>query len=97
MNPLFEPVMIAGDDQEQHDESSHKGIARAIPAGFEQGDRTEQAGDEDRQPPSAEARARARSLIDELLKLCVESLKLCRTGQKRHVSIDLTGSVGCRQ
>lgn len=97
MNPLFQPGMIRGHDEEEGHKAGQDEIAGAVPAGFVERDDAKKAGDEDRQAPFGEPGAGARSLIDETTESCDQALELGCAGKWSHRLGDLTGSLECRQ
>ena len=90
MNPLFEPAMIGGDDEEQDDESGQHKISGAVPTGFVERDDANEASHENGQPPFGEAGTGACSASDEPFYACDQALQLCRAGDGSHFSTDLT-------
>lgn len=76
MNPLFEPVMIRGNDEKADEKSCQRQVAAVVPAGFEQNDAAEKSGNEDREPPSSESGAGRGAACDPLVNPADEPLEL---------------------
>lgn len=76
MNPLFEPVMIRGNDEKADEKSCQRQVAAVVPAGFEQNDAAEKSGNEDREPPSSESGAGGGATCDPLVNPADEPLEL---------------------
>lgn len=76
MNPLFEPVMIRGNDEKADEKSGQRQVAAVVPAGFEQNDAAEKSGNKDREPPSSESGAGRGATCDPLVNPADEPLEL---------------------
>jgi len=76
MNPLFEPVMIRGNDEKADEKSGQCQVAAVVPAGLEQNDAAEKSGNKDGEPPSSESGAGRRAACDPLVNPADEPLEL---------------------
>lgn len=78
MNPLFEPVMIRGDNHKQSDKSSDRQVAAVVPADFEQGDARDESGNKNNQPPAGKSGAGGGAACEQALDPSDAALELRR-------------------
>lgn len=104
MNPLFQPGMIAGHEQEEGEEAAERQIAGLVPAEPVEGDRAEQRGHEEDQAPARERGAGPMTLHEQSRRSAQQPLQ--RLFSRRsvwgpsvvlHGRFDLTGWAWLRQ
>ena len=78
MNPLFEPVMIRGNDHKQDDKSSDGQVATVVPTDFEQCDARDESGNKNNQPPAGKSGASGGAACEQALNPSDTALELGR-------------------